>query len=769
MNVLQSARAGYHPCARTGQGKEGTHLSNPGIGRATHAPRIRRSRSGWTWKACLAPAVLACAFAGAVQAQTYQSLDLALGKIIGELVDDGELRGRTVFVSPNHFTEMGTGRNLRLSRLLANKSIPVLRLQGARAVSGSEDEDRVITLRGEWSIEPDSEHLYLFMEVKQLVGNNERVSHEGEGGRIPLALIDGQYLEPDIESHGRYVVRRLERNIAGAGGRYRLHVRPFTARGMAEPERFNRYLLGRWRPAFADSRRLRLVGPARFDGELHGDVYVLGGHIEVSLYIRDNQEQEVAAATVKMDQNIFPSDLFGPDVPAKLAKCARLVEAGRLGDAKGCYEDVRAGAPGDADAVEGVRAGLERIAEMEEEAVVRGVRDAIGRGEFGEAREGLERLRELNAGHPRLVELEGEIDRAEAKHKEKEREERLRAERERKAREEAARREREERKRADDAAYARAESEGTAAAYERYLSSCAPLCGHAAEARRLKAETRRKAEAERRAREEERQRAEAEERRRAETERLRRAWPPGKELFACYDYECPKLVVVPSGSYWMGSERGGSDEQPVHRVTFERPFAVGVYEVTFGEWDACVLGGGCGGYWPDDEGRGRGRRPVVNVSWDDAKAYVGWLSEKTGEEYRLLSESEWEYVARAGTRTAYWWGNEIGENRANCLDCGSRWDGEQTVPVGWFSANAFGLHDVHGNVWEWVEDCWNESYRGAPTDGSAWESGSCYRRVLRGGSWLSLPRYLRSAYRSWDSTGLRFNYLGFRIARTLTP
>ena len=774
MNVLQSAQAGYHPCARTGQGKEGTHLSNPGIGRATHAPRIRRSRSGWTWKACLAPAVLACAFAGAAQAQTYQSLDLALGKIIGELVDDGELRGRTVFVSPNHFTEMGTGRNLRLSELLANKSIPVLTLQGARVVSGSEDEDRVITLRGEWSIEPDSEHLYLFMEVKQLVGNNERVSHEGEGGLIPLALIDGRYLEPDIESHGRYVVRRLERNIAGAGGRYRLHVRPFTARGMAEPERFNRYLLGRWRPAFADSRRLRLVGSTEFDGELHGDVYVVGGHIEVSLYIRDNEE-EVAAATVEMDKGLFPSDLFGPDVTAELAECAGLVEAGRLGAAKGCYEGVRAGAPGDADAVEGVRAGLERIAEMEsaraeraraEEVAVRGVRDAIGRGEFGEARKGLERLRELNAGHPRLAELEGEIVRAEAKHKEKEREERLRAERERKAHEAAARREWEERKRADDAAYARAESEGTAAAYERYLSSCAPLCGHAAEARRLKAETRRKAEAERRAREEERQRAEAEERRRAEAERWRRAWPPGMELLDCY--ECPKLVVVPSGSYWMGSERGGSNEQPVHEVRIGYPLAVGVYEVTFGEWDACVLGGGCGGYWPDDEGRGRGRRPVVNVSWDDAQAYVGWLSRKTGEEYRLLSESEWEYVARAGTRTRYWWGDEIGRNRANCLDCKSRWDISGTAPVGLFSANGFGLHDVHGNVEEWVEDCWNGSYRGAPTDGSAWESENCNLRALRGGSWFDLSEDLRSAIRSF-AFGFRDEYRGFRVARTLTP
>ena len=273
-------------------------------------------------------------------------------------------------------------------------------------------------------------------------------------------------------------------------------------------------------------------------------------------------------------------------------------------------------------------------------------------------------------------------------------------------------------------------------------------------------------EAERRAREEERQRAEAEERRRAEAERerkareeaerRRRARLPGTKFRDCP--ECPELVVVPSGSYMMGSpssESGRYDnEGPVHRVRIGRPFAVGVYEVTFGEWDACVSGGGCGRYRPSDEGWGRGRRPVINVSWDNAKAYVGWLSRKTGEEYRLLSESEWEYVARAGTRTAYWWGDEIGRNRANCRDCGSRWDGKQTAPVGSFSANGFGLYDVHGNVWEWVEDCWE---------------GDCGRRVLRGGSWLNYPRDLRSAFRIRYTSGDRINLLGFRVARTLTP
>ena len=239
--------------------------------------------------------------------------------------------------------------------------------------------------------------------------------------------------------------------------------------------------------------------------------------------------------------------------------------------------------------------------------------------------------------------------------------------------------------------------------------------------------------------------------------------------------ECPEMVVVPAGSFTMGSpssEKGRDDnEGPVHRVRIPAPFAVGKYEVTFAEWDACVSAGGCGGYRPKDRGWGRGRRPVIFASWKDAKAYVGWLSEKTGKEYRLLSESEWEFAARAGTTTRYSWGNAIiGRNRANCRGCGSRWDFKETAPVGSFAANGFGLHDMHGNVYEWVEDCWNGSYAGAPSDGSAWESGDCSQRVLRGGSWYRLPRYLRAASRGWGDTGFRYYVSGgFRVARTLTP
>ena len=239
--------------------------------------------------------------------------------------------------------------------------------------------------------------------------------------------------------------------------------------------------------------------------------------------------------------------------------------------------------------------------------------------------------------------------------------------------------------------------------------------------------------------------------------------------------ECPELVVVPAGSFMMGSPEGEedrfNDEGPLHEVRIDYPLAVGAYAVTFDEWDACVSDGGCGGYRPDDNGWSRGARPVISVSWEDAQRYVKWLSWKTGKGYRLLSESEWEYVARAGTRTRYWWGDGIGRNRANCDGCGSRWDDEQTAPVGSFSPNAFGLYDVHGNVWEWVEDCWNGSYDGAPTDGSAWvsEDCDCDQRVLRGGSWFDGPGYLRSAYRNWNTTGFRYFIIGFRVARTLTP
>jgi formylglycine-generating enzyme required for sulfatase activity len=234
--------------------------------------------------------------------------------------------------------------------------------------------------------------------------------------------------------------------------------------------------------------------------------------------------------------------------------------------------------------------------------------------------------------------------------------------------------------------------------------------------------------------------------------------------------DCPEMVVVPAGSFMMGSPdtESGRDprEGPQQKVTIAQPFAVSKFLVTFADWDTCVSVGGCP---QNSEGSfGRGNKPAINVTWDEAKQYVAWFSQMTGQPYRLLSEAEWEYAARAGTTTAYPWGDEIGKGNANCKGCGSQWDGMETSPVGSFKPNAFGLFDMQGNVFQWVEDCYQESHNGAPTDGSARTLGNCKRRVVRGGSWYDSPDYLRSANRSRvDASDSRDDDLGFRVARTL--
>ena len=291
----------------------------------------------------------------------------------------------------------------------------------------------------------------------------------------------------------------------------------------------------------------------------------------------------------------------------------------------------------------------------------------------------------------------------------------------------------------------------------------------------------------------------------AEAERQRRERQPdsGTRLRDCDT--CPELVVVPAGSFTMGSpsyeEGRDDDEGPLHRVTIKQPVAVGVHEVTRGEfarfvWDAnrsmgnaCYAWGGSewvsreGLNWLDPGFRQTDDDPVVCVSWSDAQAYVSWLSRQTGKRYRLLSESEWEYVARAGTTTSRYWGDSTGAQcrYANGADRTAKrqysgWtvaecdDGVvHTAPVGSFTANNFALHDVLGNVWEWTQDCWHDSYTGAPGDGRAWERGDCSHRVVRGGSWGFRPRSLRAADRGWGASGVRYGFLGFRIARTLTP
>lgn len=228
----------------------------------------------------------------------------------------------------------------------------------------------------------------------------------------------------------------------------------------------------------------------------------------------------------------------------------------------------------------------------------------------------------------------------------------------------------------------------------------------------------------------------------------------------------PEMVHIPAGKFLMGSDDGGSDEQPIHEVTIGYSFEISKYPVTFDEYDAFAKVA----KWrfPRDADWGRGKRPVINVSWNDAQNYVQWLSKQTGKNYRLPSEAEWEYAARAGTQTRYWWGDELGNNKANCDGCGSKWDNEQTAPVGLFKANAFGLYDMAGNVWEWTQDCWHNNYSNAPNDGSAWlkkDEGDCNRRVVRGGSWFIEPRNLRSACRIGNRDHGESNSIGFRIAR----
>jgi formylglycine-generating enzyme required for sulfatase activity len=272
------------------------------------------------------------------------------------------------------------------------------------------------------------------------------------------------------------------------------------------------------------------------------------------------------------------------------------------------------------------------------------------------------------------------------------------------------------------------------------------------------------------------------ERRIAELKRVQAAGitPGSGESFKdCAD--CPEMAAAPSGSFTMGSPQSEperyDDEGPQHKVTIAEPFAAGKFAVTFAQWDACVAAGGCGGYKPGDNGWGRGDRPVVNVSWDDAKAYVAWLSKKTGKTYRLLTEAEREYVTRAATapgkETPFWWGSSITPERAN-YDGNSTYAGggaqgeyrQKTAPVKSFEPNPWGLYQVHGNVWEWVEDCWADDYANAPRDGSAITSAECAVRVARGGSWLSEAKLLRAAVRSKGEPGDRHNSLGFRVART---
>ncbi len=227
--------------------------------------------------------------------------------------------------------------------------------------------------------------------------------------------------------------------------------------------------------------------------------------------------------------------------------------------------------------------------------------------------------------------------------------------------------------------------------------------------------------------------------------------------------QCPTLVVLPGGTFTMGSNSSDPSEKPAHRVSISEPFAIGKYEVTVEQWEACVAAKACSSV-NNNNGRPK-NTPVRDVSWDDAQQYVKWLSQVSGKEYRLPTEAEWEFAARGGTSTRYWWGEQMLPGNANCKACGEPWSQEGPAPVGSFTANPYGLHDMNGSVWEWVSDCWHNSYKGAPTNGRSWDTPNCRDRVIRGGSWRDDASYMLSSTRFKYAASVRYSQNGFRVAR----
>jgi len=239
---------------------------------------------------------------------------------------------------------------------------------------------------------------------------------------------------------------------------------------------------------------------------------------------------------------------------------------------------------------------------------------------------------------------------------------------------------------------------------------------------------------------------------------------PGTSFKDCPN--CPEMSVIPSGTFMMGSTKGKKRELPITKITIAKPLAVGRYEITFDDWDICYDAEGCSKR-PSDRGWGRGKRPVINVLLEDIHEYTSWLTKKTGFTYRLPSESEWEYAARAGSQTEFSWGDQMQIGAANCRGCGTEWSGIQSAPVGQFKANAWGLYDVHGNVLEYVRDCWSKSHDNLPTDGSPKITKHCLSKVVKGGAWYYLPKVSRSASRARNDKRVISYFIGFRVLREI--
>lgn len=244
------------------------------------------------------------------------------------------------------------------------------------------------------------------------------------------------------------------------------------------------------------------------------------------------------------------------------------------------------------------------------------------------------------------------------------------------------------------------------------------------------------------------------------------AGPPAKagaEITDCP--ACPVMISIPAGSFTMGSNSSDASEKPAHAVTVSAPFAIGKYEVTVAQWNACADANACPRLLAASNPSPAS--PVRDVSWDDVQVYVKWLSTTTGKTYRLPTEAEWEYAARAGTSTRYWWGEQMAAGKANCKDCGPPWRADTPGKAGSFAPNPWGLYDVNGSVWEWVADCWHNSFKDAPSDAKAWDAPNCSVRVIRGGSWREGAAYMVSSSRFKYDASVRHAQNGFRVARNI--
>lgn len=226
---------------------------------------------------------------------------------------------------------------------------------------------------------------------------------------------------------------------------------------------------------------------------------------------------------------------------------------------------------------------------------------------------------------------------------------------------------------------------------------------------------------------------------------------------------CPELISLPAGSFTMGSNSGDPSEKPAHQVSIATPFAIGKYEITVEQWDACAKAGGCPAIAADASRAPD--TPVRDVSWDDAQLYVKWLGKLSGKPYRLPTEAEWEYAARGGSASRYWWGEQMRKGAANCKDCGEPWQADAPAKVGSFAPNPYGLYDMNGSVWEWVSDCWHNNFKGAPSENRSWDESNCRVRVIRGGSWREGASYMPSSTRFKYDASVRHSQNGFRVAR----